>query len=99
MPAKSLLMFLLLLPYLNSVHTIGMDMPRERTFMQQRRKDLGSRPPKCVNKCLSCRPCMATLVVSPRHETNLLKPSTRAEDDTYYLLSWKCTCGDRFFQP
>ncbi|XWS70704.1 hypothetical protein CRYUN_Cryun03dG0070100 [Craigia yunnanensis] len=29
---------------------------------------LGSRPPNCVNRCFSCRPCMAALVASPTIE-------------------------------
>ncbi|KAI4335714.1 hypothetical protein L6164_014334 [Bauhinia variegata] len=59
---------------------------------------LGSRPPRCVNKCLNCRPCMATLVVSP-HQRNGHKASSAQRDEGYYLLSWKCKCGNKFFQP
>ncbi|KAK7294091.1 hypothetical protein RJT34_16974 [Clitoria ternatea] len=63
---------------------------------------IGSKPPGCENKCMNCRPCMATLVV-PNHQKRMkglnLKVSSRGEDDTYYLLSWKCKCGDKLFQP
>lgn len=60
---------------------------------------IGSKPPACVNKCRNCRPCMATLVV-PNHQKNKgFKVSSRGDDDTYYLLSWKCKCGDKLFQP
>ncbi|KAL2338384.1 hypothetical protein Fmac_012830 [Flemingia macrophylla] len=61
---------------------------------------LGSRPPKCVNKCLSCRPCMAALVISPHHRVGHIHKATTAQrDEGYYLLSWKCKCGNKFFQP
>ncbi|KAK3210930.1 hypothetical protein Dsin_015636 [Dipteronia sinensis] len=61
---------------------------------------LGSRPPQCVNKCLNCRPCVATLVV-PSHPKNRFKASisSHQEDENYYLLAWKCRCGNKLFQP
>ncbi|XVF34650.1 hypothetical protein REPUB_Repub18cG0077000 [Reevesia pubescens] len=58
---------------------------------------LGSRPPKCVNRCFSCRPCMAALVASPHHRTG--RSSSYKGDESYYLLAWKCKCGDKFFEP
>ncbi|KAF7135435.1 hypothetical protein RHSIM_Rhsim08G0213700 [Rhododendron simsii] len=66
---------------------------------------LGSRPPGCVNKCMSCRPCMAILVIPPHVIKNNKKgfressPSSHREDDNYYLLSWKCRCGNKLYQP
>ncbi|GAB2269490.1 hypothetical protein Dimus_004407 [Dionaea muscipula] len=73
---------------------------------------MGSRPPICKNRCLSCRPCMATLVVPP-HQNNkgTLGNSISyyghgdgdgngdGTTDNYYLLSWKCKCGSKLFQP
>ncbi|KAK8608553.1 hypothetical protein V6N13_023974 [Hibiscus sabdariffa] len=70
--------------------------------LQQSKMALGSKPPGCVNKCLSCRPCMATLVIpSHKWKKNSLKKSTYRgdEDDSYYLLAWKCKCGDKLFPP
>ncbi|KAA0044443.1 hypothetical protein IC582_017417 [Cucumis melo] len=67
----------------------------------QKRTVLGSKPPRCVGKCLNCRPCTAALVV-PEHlerkrfERNL---DRREEDDSYYLLHWKCKCGNKLYQP
>ncbi|CAN6442372.1 unnamed protein product [Victoria cruziana] len=58
---------------------------------------LGSRPPACNNKCSSCRPCMATLVIPPHHERNFIL--SQADDSTYYLLIWKCRCGNKLFHP
>ncbi|KAJ1429129.1 Epidermal patterning factor protein [Sesbania bispinosa] len=68
-----------------------------------RKMVIGSKPPACVNKCMNCRPCMATLVV-PNHQkrkkaTFKKVVSSRGEDDTYYLLSWKCRCGNKLYQP
>ncbi|RZC91571.1 hypothetical protein C5167_027631 [Papaver somniferum] len=75
---------------------------------------LGSRPPQCVNKCFSCRPCTATLVIPPHLSeavktksvrTNLMASSPSSlkskqdDDDKYYLLSWKCRCKNKIYQP
>ncbi|KAG8643645.1 EPIDERMAL PATTERNING FACTOR-like protein 8 [Manihot esculenta] len=82
----------------------GMVLSSNSENLQQKRKNtvLGSKPPGCVDKCFSCRPCMATLVV-PSHQNKgrKFKPLSRGDDDDggYYLLSWKCKCGDKLFQP
>ncbi|XP_019153921.1 PREDICTED: EPIDERMAL PATTERNING FACTOR-like protein 2 [Ipomoea nil] len=56
---------------------------------------VGSRPPRCtVDKCLNCRPCMATLV-APSHQ----RKYPLASYENYYLLAWKCKCGDKVFPP
>lgn len=60
---------------------------------------LGSKPPKCVNKCLSCRPCMAALVIPPHRNNIGFKAATNHQDESYYLLTWKCRCRNKFFQP
>ncbi|KAH7547400.1 EPIDERMAL PATTERNING FACTOR-like protein 8 [Ziziphus jujuba] len=67
---------------------------------KQSKMALGSRPPRCVNKCFNCRPCMATLVI-PVHQVKSSHTTSRGEgeDDSYYLLSWKCRCGNKLFQP
>ncbi|CAI9779956.1 unnamed protein product [Fraxinus pennsylvanica] len=63
-----------------------------------RKMVLGSRPPGCVNKCMNCRPCEATVVIPPHRKKVFEKLSNRG-DDTYYLLAWKCRCGDKLYQP
>ncbi|KAE9601812.1 hypothetical protein Lal_00040875 [Lupinus albus] len=68
-------------------------------LMKQNKLVLGSRPPRCVNKCLKCRPCMATLVISPHHKDVGINKAIGQRDEGYYLLSWKCKCGNKFFQP
>ncbi|MED6143593.1 hypothetical protein PIB30_007538 [Stylosanthes scabra] len=60
-------------------------------------EEIGSRPPACLDKCLKCRPCMATVIV-PNHRKSKAF-FTHHEDDTYYLLSWRCTCGNKIFHP
>ncbi|XP_031271909.1 EPIDERMAL PATTERNING FACTOR-like protein 8 [Pistacia vera] len=64
---------------------------------KQMKKVLGSRPPQCVNKCLNCKPCVAALIVPP-HPKSRLRASSE-EDENYYLLSWKCRCGNKLFHP
>ncbi|KAF5459166.1 hypothetical protein F2P56_023145 [Juglans regia] len=72
-------------------------LPRDRERLKQMKLVLGSRPPRCVNKCLNCRPCTAALIASPHHKTDFNVSSQ--PDESYYLLSWKCKCKDKFFQP
>lgn len=74
--------------------------------LKQRKMVLGSRPPGCFNKCMSCRPCMATLVIIHPHDYNKNGKSTQIsnsislqEDDPYYLLTWKCKCGKKLYHP
>ncbi|KAE8696122.1 26.5 kDa heat shock protein [Hibiscus syriacus] len=66
--------------------------------LQQSEMVLGSKPPGCVNECSSCRPCMATLVI-PTHKWKKNFEKVTYEDESYYLLAWKCKCGDQLFQP
>ncbi|XP_059639292.1 EPIDERMAL PATTERNING FACTOR-like protein 8 [Cornus florida] len=67
-------------------------------IVQQMKMVLGSRPPACVNKCMNCRPCLATLVIPP-HQKKGFRESSHGEEDNYYLLSWKCKCGEKFYKP
>ncbi|KAD2806164.1 hypothetical protein R6Q59_028844 [Mikania micrantha] len=69
--------------------------------VRQNKKILGSRPPRCVNRCVNCSPCEATLVI-PAHPNSIKSIDYRHQshwEDNYYLLSWKCKCGDKLFQP
>ncbi|PWA97287.1 hypothetical protein CTI12_AA030440 [Artemisia annua] len=77
-------------------HSISVD--EGVTSVRQSKKILGSRPPGCVNKCVNCRPCQATLVIPP-HPKMVGYRSQSHWEDNYYLLSWKCKCGDKIFQP
>nr|XP_009625260.1 EPIDERMAL PATTERNING FACTOR-like protein 8 isoform X2 [Nicotiana tomentosiformis]XP_016445266.1 PREDICTED: EPIDERMAL PATTERNING FACTOR-like protein 8 [Nicotiana tabacum] len=93
-----ILMFIYSLTFLPSISGRSGERKQMRMVM------LGSSPPKCVNRCKGCRPCMAVLVIPP-HITSSGKVSkalntlyTR-EDEGYYLLSWKCKCGTKYFQP
>ncbi|KAG2718766.1 hypothetical protein I3843_03G227900 [Carya illinoinensis] len=76
----------------------GAMFARDRERLEQMKLVLGSRPPRCANKCLSCMPCIAVLVTSTHHRTEYFNVSSQ-RDESYYLLSWKCKCKDKFFQP
>lgn len=65
----------------------------------QKEMVLGSKPPGCVNKCLNCRPCIATLVIPSHQKKGTFVAWSRNEDDSYYLLTWRCRCGNKFYQP
>ncbi|XP_010048201.2 EPIDERMAL PATTERNING FACTOR-like protein 8 [Eucalyptus grandis] len=71
--------------------------------LKNRREMVGSRPPICVNRCLSCRPCMATLVIHPPAGrgggAGDARASSHEGSDSYYLLAWKCKCGNKLYQP
>ncbi|KAF7843261.1 EPIDERMAL PATTERNING FACTOR-like protein 8 [Senna tora] len=77
---------------------------KEEGEEEEGKRVIGSKPPACENKCMKCRPCMATLVVPNNHRRkkkafNFKVESRGDDDDTYYLLSWKCRCGNKLFQP
>ncbi|ESW22744.1 hypothetical protein PHAVU_005G177700 [Phaseolus vulgaris] len=76
-------------------HSGGSVLSDRRKSLEEEKVGIGSKPPACGNKCMNCRPCTATVVV-PDHKN---KKKGFMEDDNYYLLSWKCRCGDKFFQP
>ncbi|WJX42771.1 hypothetical protein P8452_29964 [Trifolium repens] len=79
----------------------GGSMVMERNKSLKERKMIGSEPPACLNKCLKCRPCIATLVVPNKQKLNKsFKVLSRGDqDDTYYHLAWKCSCGNKLFHP
>ncbi|KAK4265167.1 hypothetical protein QN277_026253 [Acacia crassicarpa] len=56
---------------------------------------MGSRPPGCFNKCFTCKPCKAALVIISPHR----RRTSERDYEGYYLLAWKCKCGNKFFQP
>ncbi|KAK2974405.1 hypothetical protein RJ640_021261 [Escallonia rubra] len=79
--------------------SVGTSPSFAESDVQQINKVLGSRPPGCVNKCMNCRPCVATLVIPPHQRKGFVASSRGGDDTTYYLLSWKCRCGNKLFQP
>ncbi|XWS70429.1 hypothetical protein CRYUN_Cryun03dG0047500 [Craigia yunnanensis] len=86
--------------YLVLTLAVGLGFPSYKTASVNEREKLqvGSRPPACLNKCSSCRPCMATLVIQPP-ERKRYRTSRRDGGDIYYLLSWKCKCGNKLYRP
>ncbi|XP_042494061.1 EPIDERMAL PATTERNING FACTOR-like protein 2 [Macadamia integrifolia] len=71
---------------------------------------IGSRPPRCENKCSSCGHCEAVQVPAvPQHRSGNTRHSSskvstiaysRGEDNSNYKpMSWKCKCGDMIFNP
>ncbi|EOY29482.1 Uncharacterized protein TCM_037000 [Theobroma cacao] len=65
---------------------------------EREKLQVGSRPPACLNKCSSCRPCMATLVIQPP-QRKTYTTSRPDNHDIYYLLSWRCKCGNKLYRP
>ncbi|KAK4717964.1 hypothetical protein R3W88_016302 [Solanum pinnatisectum] len=62
---------------------------------------VGSRPPRCsVDKCFNCSPCMATLIAPIHQGKHKAGSASSSERDTnYYLLAWKCKCGNKIYHP
>ncbi|KAL5072485.1 hypothetical protein RYX36_011469 [Vicia faba] len=69
--------------------------------LEERKMVIGSRPPSCLNKCMNCRPCIATLVIPNNKKRNkgFQVLSRGDQDETYYLLTWKCICRNKLYQP
>ncbi|XAR50549.1 hypothetical protein NMG60_11004902 [Bertholletia excelsa] len=66
---------------------------------RERKVVVGSTPPRCINKCMNCNPCMATLVIPPGNDEKVFRKSSHGSQETYYLLAWKCKCGNKLFEP
>lgn len=97
------ILFLCLLLFVEG-RTVLCDEMRRESSLEERKVAIGSKPPVCVNKCMKCRPCMATVVVNDhdhqrKRKMKGFKLESSQEDDSYYLLSWKCRCGNKLFQP
>ncbi|KAK4276955.1 hypothetical protein QN277_015039 [Acacia crassicarpa] len=71
---------------------------------------IGSRPPKCERRCRICGHCEAVQVpVVPQVQSHLSHSAvsetpiiafSRTDDlSNYKPMSWKCKCGDYFFNP
>nr|XP_007163661.1 hypothetical protein PHAVU_001G253100g [Phaseolus vulgaris]ESW35655.1 hypothetical protein PHAVU_001G253100g [Phaseolus vulgaris] len=83
--------------------------PRDPSYEEKNR--LGSMPPTCHNKCNQCHPCMAVQVPSLSRNNRVhpvsISPSAAMQSfflqgnrySNYKPLSWKCHCGDQFFNP
>ncbi|KAL6972850.1 hypothetical protein U1Q18_027024 [Sarracenia purpurea var. burkii] len=70
-----------------------------KKLQQEKIMVLGSRPPVCENKCKSCRPCMAALVIPPHNRKGFTESCHYRDDGSYYVLSWKCRCRGKLYQP
>ncbi|CAH9119429.1 unnamed protein product [Cuscuta epithymum] len=78
---------------------------------QVRRMLIGSRPPRCENKCRNCGHCEAIQVPIVPNLKN--QPTIRSSHDlpkhiaynredylsNYKPMCWKCKCGDLIFNP
>lgn len=68
---------------------------------------LGSRPPRCEGRCLSCGQCEAVQVPAIPQESTPVRHfsaavvSSRGDDSNsvYKPLSWKCKCGGMILNP
>ncbi|KAG8384222.1 hypothetical protein BUALT_Bualt04G0095500 [Buddleja alternifolia] len=72
------------------------------------RAHVGSRPPRCEQKCTSCSQCEAIQVPTNPQINNSTTDAThvdyvrlRGDDDNsnYKPISWKCKCGNLIFNP
>ncbi|KAI4315112.1 hypothetical protein L6164_027958 [Bauhinia variegata] len=68
------------------------------------RAQIGSRPPRCERWCRSCGHCEAIQVPTNPQVQNGKSKSTidyaRGDDTSNYKpMSWKCKCGNLFFNP
>ncbi|ERN15336.1 EPIDERMAL PATTERNING FACTOR-like protein 6 [Amborella trichopoda] len=64
-------------------------MKNKKVFWDTR---LGSRPPRCDNKCGGCRPCEAIQVPTTTDHLHLHYANYEPE-------GWKCKCGASFYNP
>nr|XP_018684738.1 PREDICTED: EPIDERMAL PATTERNING FACTOR-like protein 2 isoform X2 [Musa acuminata subsp. malaccensis] len=66
---------------------------------------IGSRPPICERRCMTCGHCEAVQVPVIPQERNPTRrfwgiATLRGDySSNYKPLSWKCKCGNRIFNP
>ncbi|XP_077233498.1 EPIDERMAL PATTERNING FACTOR-like protein [Tasmannia lanceolata] len=71
------------------------------------RARIGSRPPSCERRCVSCGHCEAVQVPAipqeksgKRHSNIVFTTNSRGEDTSNYKpMNWKCKCGNMIFNP
>ena len=73
-------------------------------LVKESKGQIGSRPPRCEGRCRSCGRCEAVQVpVIPQvknHGRTRDMPLSRSDDlSNYKPMSWKCKCGNYFFNP
>ncbi|PQQ07821.1 hypothetical protein Pyn_11308 [Prunus yedoensis var. nudiflora] len=91
---------LTLFPSVSEANSMAVRDGDHQRLEKQMKMVLGSKPPGCVNRCVGCIPCTPTQVVSPPDKNNNLKATnTNQGDEGYYLLSWKCKCRNKLFEP
>ncbi|KAF3323775.1 EPIDERMAL PATTERNING FACTOR-like protein 2 [Carex littledalei] len=66
---------------------------------------IGSRPPRCEGRCISCGHCEAVQVpIAPQNKLRRIfhgdQIFSRGDESTNYKpLNWKCKCGDVIINP
>ncbi|KAH7567582.1 hypothetical protein ACOSP7_010439 [Xanthoceras sorbifolium] len=79
----------------------------EEKMVAVTRSVIGSGPPKCERRCYSCGHCKAVQVPVTTQAQGRRKGShftqvaySRGDDiSNYKPMSWKCKCGNLFFNP
>ncbi|XP_028802155.1 EPIDERMAL PATTERNING FACTOR-like protein 2 [Neltuma alba] len=96
------------IPTLTEASKRGME---EQGFVRESKAQIGSRPPRCEGRCRSCGRCEAVQVpVIPQVQSHSRSrttnsattaiPHSRGDDlSNYKPMSWKCKCGNFFFNP
>lgn len=88
-------------------------MKEQGSIMVSKAQIIGSRPPKCEGRCRTCGHCEAVQVpvvplvqshkshyYSKARATTTITYSSRGDNlSNYKPLSWKCKCGDYYFNP
>lgn len=85
---------------------------KERESILVTKALIGSRPPKCERRCRTCGHCEAVQVpivpqvqshrshYSAARAATTVTYNSRGDDlSNYKPISWKCKCGDYFFNP
>ncbi|KAL2322887.1 hypothetical protein Fmac_027266 [Flemingia macrophylla] len=77
----------------------------DKTMLRPR---IGSRPPRCERRCMSCGHCEAIQVPTNPQVQNRKKNSSKFStiayarfggNSNYKPMSWKCKCGNLIFNP
>lgn len=107
----SVLISMLILQDVSGRELVDRSNTKQAAKLKEESNLMGSKPPNCMNKCMGCTPCTASLTIPPHprdplsHDSEYYSSKKKMMSQlmdgqhNYYNLAWKCKCRNKTFQP